>query len=380
MVIVGGGLVGSASALALSKSGLSVALIEMEKTPETGTGWDSRIYALSPGSVRLLEDCAAWQAVDQSRVGQIDEMRVYGDDGKSLLTFSAYDAGAPVLAVTAENRQLEHGLRRALEQAGIDARSAQCESLDWDETSVVLQLSGGEALRAQLIVGADGANSWVRSQAGIASYPQSYGQTAVVANFACEKPHRNVAWQWFRRDGVLAYLPLPGRLISIVFSTWDEQARKLTALPESAFCEAVAEAGDHALGALELVTAPRIFPLQRMEVEELIGPRVALAGDAAHVVHPLAGQGVNIGFRDSRELAKVLRERGAFADCGDWMLLRRYERARKEDLVTMGFTTDALQKLFNNDNVWLASLRNFGLKLTDSVRPLKAALIRRALT
>jgi 2-octaprenylphenol hydroxylase len=379
VVIVGGGLVGSALALALRKLDVRVTLIEIAKMPDPGIAWDSRIYALSPGSMHFLEDCAAWARVDQSRVGQIDEMHVYGDDGKSLLTFSAYEASESLLAVTVENAALQRAIGEVLTHSDIEIRSpVQCQSLDWDETSAILQLTDGAQLCAQLIVGADGAQSWVRSQAGIVCYSKSYEQSAVVANFECEKPHRNIAYQWFRRDGVLAYLPLPGRLFSIVFSTWDEQARNLAGLPEQAFCDAVEQAGNHVLGELRLVTAPRIFPLQRMEVEELIGPRVALVGDAAHVVHPLAGQGVNIGFRDARELANVLARRGP-ADCGDRMLLRRYERARKEDLMSMGFTTDALQRLFNNDNVWLASLRNFGLKLTDSARPLKTALIRHAL-
>ncbi|MGH8727481.1 MAG: UbiH/UbiF family hydroxylase [Burkholderiales bacterium] len=378
VIIVGGGLVGKVTALALRDAGLSAALVQMPKTPDSNANWDSRIYALSPGSVRFLENCKAWEHVDQSRVAQIAEMHIYGDDGKSLLIFSAHEAATPMLAVTVENRELEQAMGVAA--TGIETHFGGCDSLDWDDDSVVLGLSGGGELRAHLIVGADGANSWVREQAGIVSYSRSYGQSAVVANFECEKPHRNIAYQWFRRDGVLAYLPLPGERVSIVFSTWDEEARKLATSPAPEFCAAVAEAGRHVLGELSLITPARIFSLQKMEVEQLIGPRVVLVGDAAHVVHPLAGQGVNIGFRDAYELAKVLQRSRAIGDCGDRMLLRRYERSRKEDHMSMGFTTDGLQKLFNNNNVWLSAVRNLGLKLTDSTRPLKTALIRRALT
>lgn len=379
VVIVGGGLVGSAAALAVRQAEANVALVAAGALADAGADWDSRIYALSPGSVRTLEDCGAWERIDSGRVGQIDEMRIYGDDGDSQLTFSAYEAGVARLAVTVENRQLQKALDQELEHSGIEIHSPrQCQSLDWDADSVTLKLTDGTEFRAQLIVGADGAESWVREHAGIVSYARSYAQSGVVANFECEKPHRNIAYQWFRRDGVLAYLPLPGQLVSIVFSTWNERAAELLQMPQQEFCEAVEKAGSHVLGALKLVTPPRLFPLQKLQCEELIGPRVALIGDAAHVVHPLAGQGVNIGFRDVRELASVLRPRGAYS-CGDRMPLRRFERARKEDLAAMGFTIGALQKLFNNDNIWLKSLRNFGLKLTDSAPPLKTALIRRAM-
>lgn len=379
VIIVGGGLVGSALALALQCERIDVTLVEMRRSAADEAGWDSRIYALSPGSIRMLEGCGVWLKLDQSRVGQIDEMRVYGDDAKSLLTFSAYETGVPMLAATVEQRALQRALEDALEQSRVDVRSpAQCASIEWDASSIMLQLGDGSALSAELIVGADGAGSWVRAQAGIVSYAKGYGQTAVVANFECEQPHRNVAYQWFRRDGVLAYLPLPGSLMSIVFSTWDDHARRLVAMPEQEFCEAVGEAGGSVLGALKLVTPPATFPLQRMDVEELIGPRVVLVGDAAHVVHPLAGQGVNIGFRDARELVRVLRERGAYS-CGERMVLRRYERSRKEDIASMRFVTDALQRLFNNDNALVGAARNIGLQLTDAMRPLKTAFIRHAI-
>jgi ubiquinone biosynthesis UbiH/UbiF/VisC/COQ6 family hydroxylase len=377
VVIAGGGLVGSALALALNRARIPTTLIETPHIPRSDdTAWDSRVYAISPGSMRFLEECGA--ILDYDRAGTIDEMRVYGDDGTSRLTFTAYDAGVPALAATMENRALQQSLAFALTQSGVESLASQCGSLEWNSSTIKLHLANGMEISAELVVGADGAESWVRSQAGIPSYAESYSQTAVVANFECDKPHHNVAYQWFRRDGVLAYLPLPARLISIVFSTWNDRALELTAMSPQEFCDAVAEAGNHMLGDLKLLTAPRTFPLARMEVEELIGPRVALVGDAAHVVHPLAGQGLNIGFRDARELARILSERGQ-CSCGDRIVLRRYERSRSEDIASMRFVTDSLQKLFNNEIGWLASLRNLGLKLTDSLQPLKTALIRQAI-
>ena len=377
VVVAGGGLVGSALALALNRARIPATLVETPRiAPPDDAPWDSRVYAISPGSMRFLGDCGA--ELDYTRAGRIDEMRVYGDDGTSQLTFTAYDAGVPLLAATMENRALQQSLRLALAQSDVESCAAQYESLEWDASAITLQLADGMKLSAELVVGADGAQSWVRSAAGIPSYAESYAQTAVVANFECEKPHRNVAHQWFRRDGVLAYLPLPARFISIVFSTWNEHARELAAMLPDELCNAVAQAGDHVLGDLKLVTEPRTFALMRMEVEELIGPRVVLVGDAAHVVHPLAGQGVNIGFRDARELARILRERGQ-CSCGDRMVLRRYERSRSEDIASMRFVTDSLQKLFNNEIPGLTTLRNVGLKLTDSLQPLKTALVRQAI-
>jgi len=243
---------------------------------------------------------------------------------------------------------------------------------------VRLELASGRALQARLIVGADGADSWVRAKAGISAARRPYHQTAVVANFEVSQPHLDTAYQWFRRDGVLALLPLPGERVSMVWSTSVAHAQKLVALAPKELAEQVAAASGEALGAMKVITPAAAFPLQLQRVRQLVAPRIALVGDAAHGVHPLAGQGVNLGFRDARELAQVLTQRGAQHDCGDYRLLRRYERARREDIAATQLTTDALQRLFNNDNRWLAGLRNFGLRATDRVPPLKNFLVRHA--
>src|SRR6185437_4862679 len=197
-----------------------------------------------------------------------------------------------------------------------------------------------------LIVGADGLNSWVREQAGIGIAQHSYQQIGVVANFEAELHHRNVAHQWFRRDGVLALLPLPGTMVSMVWSANEDNARALLDLSEAEFCRQVAKASCGALGGLQPITQPAAFPLNFVHVKKLVQPRLALIGDAAHGIHPLAGQGVNLGLRDARELAATIIARGQQQDCGDYLLLRRYERARKEDILAMELATDGLQKLF----------------------------------
>jgi len=200
-----------------------------------------------------------------------------------------------------------------------------------------------------------------------------------VANFACGRPHRGTAYQWFRKDGVLAYLPLPGARMSMVWSTPDEHAGELLALAPNILCERVAEAGRGALGDLEILTPPAAFPLQLLVAEHIVAPRIALVGDAAHVVHPLAGQGVNLGFGDARALVEVLRAREPFRDCGELALLRRYARSRAEAVLAMRRVTDGLQRLFSARGRLISGVRNAGLNFTDRMPVLKNLLVRQAL-
>lgn len=382
VVVVGSGLVGASLALALEAAGLNLALIEAQP-PQPGVGaadWDSRVYAISPGSAAFLERCGAWQALDMTRVSRVEAMRVFGDDGRSELDFSAYDAGLRELAFIVENRELQRVLWEALQRARHVAvmAPAACQALTFDDQAVQLTLGDGRALRPRLIVGADGADSWVRAQTAIAIETRPYHQTAVVANFTVTRPHRGTAHQWFRHDGVLALLPLQGDRVSMVWSTGEEDAARLLALTREELVAQVAAASHGALGDLQLLTPAAAFPLRLQRVRQLVLPRLALVGDAAHNVHPLAGQGVNLGFRDARELAQVLRDRGSQSDCGDYRLLRRYERARREDIVAMQFAIDSLQRLFNNEIGWLASLRNCGLRLVNRQAQLKNFLVQHA--
>ena len=379
VVIVGSGLVGAAFALALNAAGLRIALIETQPPPVPGAGWDSRVYAISPGSAAFLDGCGVWQQLDTSRVTRIEDMRVFGDDAASELDFSAYEAGLRELAFIVENRQMQYALWRALQQGDIELFApAACSALSIAADAAEVTLADGRVLRANLVVGADGADSWVRSQAGMRVAARPYRQSAVVANFIAAKPHRGTAFQWFRRDGVLALLPLPANHVSLVWSTAEEHAAYLTALSPQDLAAEVAGASGSVLGGMELITPAAAFPLRLQRVPRLVQPRLALIGDAAHSVHPLAGQGVNLGFRDARELAGVLTRRGAQPDCGDYHLLRRYERARREDILAMQVTTDALQKLFNNDAQWLAAARNLGLRLTNHQAQLKNLLVQHA--
>jgi 2-octaprenylphenol hydroxylase len=385
IVIVGGGLVGLSLARALADADLSLALVEPQPPSaspaalSTASSWDNRVYAVSPGSAAFLERCGAWQHLPGDRIARVETMRVHGDAGASI-EFTAYDAGIRELAWIVEAGALQHGLRTALR--GQDMREycpANWSELCIEPGSAALRLEDGTALSAKLVVGADGAESRVRAAAGIAVTTREYGQLGVVANFSCERPHRGTAFQWFTREGVLALLPLPGNRVSMVWSTAQEHGRELLGLSAAQLASEVEAASQGAVGGLGLLAPGAAFPLKRQRVTRFTVPRVALVGDAAHNVHPLAGQGVNLGFRDARALAEVLARRGPRRDCGEHALLRRYERARAEDVTAMQFLTDGLQKLFMNDAVWLTKARNLGLDLVDRQPLIKNFLVRHAM-
>lgn len=380
VIVVGAGIVGAAFALALKGSGLKVAVIEASPLSAPGADWDSRIYAISPGSARWLAELGVWQTLDATRIAPVYGMQIHGDAGAQI-EFDAYAAGLPQLAHIMESGRIQHGLWQALQAAPhISVFSGvRCAAIEWADAGAQLQLEDGSTLSTQLVVAADGVHSWVRTQAGISAQRSDYGQLGVVANFACERDHRHIARQWFRADGVLAWLPLPGRRVSMVWSTPDAQAAELLALSGDALAARVAAAGKHELGALTVLTPAAGFPLALSRVKPLVKPALALIGDAAHGVHPLAGQGVNLGLRDARELAQTLIQRGA-AGCGALPLMQRYARARSEDVLTMQAVTDGLHKLFASPQPGLAQLRNHGLALTDKLTPVKNWLMQHALT
>lgn len=384
IIVIGGGLVGGSLVVALKGSGLKIALVEPHASmplPQDAS-WDSRVYAISPGSASFLHNLGVWQLLEAERVAPVYEMAVFGDDNSAHIDFSAYEIGLSELAFIAENRQLQAAVWEALESSNENIQircPAKCTSIVWQESHIEVQLEDGTQLEASLVVGADGVNSWVRKQAEIEVSQHAYHQMGVVANFSAKLSHRHIAYQWFRRDGVLALLPLPDKRVSMVWSTSEEQADLLRNLPAEALCRRVEDASSYTLGALQLITPPMGFPLNFVHVNKLVKPRLVLIGDAAHGIHPLAGQGVNLGLRDARELAKVLSKRGMQTDCGDFMLLRRYELARKEDILALELVTDGLQKLFNNSNPTLARLRNLGLEMTNRLPLIKNRLMQHAL-
>ena len=397
VAIAGGAVVGAALARALR--GTRVALISPETRPprtdaavnapdmdaHVNGGFDSRVYAISPGNAAFLAQLGAWGAIPEARRTPVHAMRVYGDDGGSLIEFDAYRSGCSELAWIVEDRLLQDALWRGLEnQDGLSLVSgSSIQELEIAETQASLLLEDGRTLGARLVAGADGARSLVREQTGIPSERHAYAQTAVVANFACGRPHRNIALQWFqggRKEGaVLALLPLPGNHVSIVWSVGNAEASRLLALDARGLAQEVAAASCHALGGLDLVTPPRGFPLQRLVAQRLVAPRIALLGDAAHVIHPLAGQGANLGLQDARMLAATIGGREPGRDPGELRLLRRYERARAEDILAMRAAVHGLFRLFDAKGARVAQLRNAGLNFADRIPVLKNLLMRHAM-
>ncbi|MEP7182139.1 MAG: FAD-dependent monooxygenase [Betaproteobacteria bacterium] len=383
VLIAGAGLVGLALAPALAAAGLDVVLADRSPVaaPEfDAASWDSRVYAISPGSAAFLRSQGAWQALATDRLAPVESMRVAGDAGGTV-DFSAWDVGERALAWIVEERALRAALVPLVHAAGVTT-IAPCgfAGLTFDADAGRLALDDGRTVSARLVVAADGVRSWVRRAAGIDAVPVPYGQTAVVANFVCARAHRGRAHQWFLADGgILAWLPLPGRRISIVWSAPVALAEELRVLDPAELAARVAAAGGDVLGALECITPPAVFPLQFLRLPETVAHRLALVGDAAHGVHPLAGQGVNLGFGDAEALAAVLRERGPVADAGAPLLLARYARRRAEPVRTMQTVTDGLARLFGIAAPWIRSARNLGMTAVNRLPLARRLLAQSAL-
>ena len=394
LIIVGGGLTGSALAVALTDTSLKIALVYARAPARPSSWpvqWDNRVYAISPGSADLLTEVGCWPHLAPERLQRVERMVVRGDAGGEI-DFSAFETGTEELAWIVESSEMACELWTTVSRQ----RNVTCfcpatpAALTVEAESAVLTLESGQVLRGKLLVGADGRESWVRHQIGLSSQHDPYNELGVVANFRTELPHFGTAYQWFREDGVLAYLPLSGgedgasvehrgRMMSMVWSAPEAIARELLAESAEALAERVANAGGNQLGRLQLMAPAAGFQLKLVRVPQVVVPRVALIGDAAHGIHPLTGHGVNLGFQDVRVLADLIRNARPVDDLGDMRLLSRYQRARKEEVVMLQSVTDAMRKLFASQAPGLAPLRNLGLSLTNRLGPLKTMLIRYAL-
>tara|TARA_R110002049_G_scaffold283271_2_gene463317 strand:+ start:103 stop:1266 length:1164 start_codon:yes stop_codon:yes gene_type:complete len=378
VLIVGGGLAGASLAVALRGTQRRIALVE-SRAPQRPDGWDQRIYAISPTSRDFLEHIGIWDHLDTNRLEPVREMAVFGDaDG--CLSFSAFDAGLSELACIVESAHLQvemwETLRRQHNVSLFCPASAR--AITPGERFVTLELDDGRVLRTRLLVAADGANSAVRETLGIGAHNSPYDELGVVANFSCERPHDGIARQWFRDDGVLAWLPLPGNRVSMVWSAPQAHGRSLLELDAEALASKVGSAGEHVLGRLTAETEAAAFPLRLMRVDEVVRERVALIGDAAHTIHPLSGHGINLGFGDAAALAARIEALPVWRDPGERSVLRAYARERAEEPRLLQGVTDALNRLFKTRHPLLRLARNSGMNLTDRLPVLRSALVRYA--
>ena len=395
VVVVGGGIAGKACALGLAQMGLQTLEIapDLDQTVPAPQGpqWGQRIYAFSPGTQKLLAHLQIWDAIDHTRMQAVRDMRIYGDRGEKndQLHLSAFEAGTPQLAWIGESNVIEHTLDQASRfQNKLERIADAVEKIEFDADGSTLHLRSGGMVRAQLIVAADGANSPIRSELGITTSEESYSQSAVVANWLCTYPHLDTAFQWFLPGGdIIAMLPLPEKQVSMVWSTSPDHAAELLKLDQAQWLNQFATIANGAiskqLGELTLNSVPAAFPLRKIRAQRFIGleslPKVVLIGDAAHVMHPLAGQGLNLGLRDVAVLLNILGRRESFRSPSDVVLLRRYERQRQGDTSALLWVTDRLKKLFSASSNTERQLRNWGLGLVNKSHFIKQRLIERAL-
>lgn len=386
IVIVGGGMVGATFACALGAGPFKVALLERSPPtppPAPADDYSQRVSAITPASRTLFENLGAWEGMVRQRVARIEAMEVSDAAGGGCIFFDAAEIGEPALAYILENCVIRAALVERLARfTNIHVvYPAAVSSIRLAPEAVEVALEDGRVLAARLVVGADGADSAVRRAAGIEILRHDLEQQAIVATVRTERPHQHVARQVFLDTGPLAFLPLPEpQACSIVWSATRTRAASLMALKDEDFAQALAVAFGDALGAIRAVGPRAAFPLALAHARAYTAPRVALIGDAAHSVHPLAGQGANLGFLDAAALAEVLVEANARGrDIGAHHVLRRYERARKGDNLLMLAVTGGLRYLFAAP--WLpgiVSLRSLGLRLTDTATPLKRHIMRRA--
>ncbi len=396
VVIVGAGMAGLALACALRDSGLHIILLEANKLPSLSPGplsggvsaYDPRVSALSAGSVDFLEGLGVWESICAARCAEFQHMQVWDGCGTAGIDFHAAELGVSALGYIVENSLTQTALFAQLQQStGLQVICpgkicAMRTSCDEGRTQQV-DLADGTTLHAQLIVAADGARSQMRELAGFKMREWSYQQSAIVATVETAEPHGNTARQRFLPQGPLAFLPLAHesqRYCSIVWSADTEIAEQIMRLDDSEFCTQLAHAFESRLGEITNCSQRFCFPLQQRHAVDYVKPGLALIGDAAHVIHPLAGQGVNLGFKDVRVLAEeIQRAHSGNVAIGSELFLKRYQRRRKLDNLAMMAAVDGFKHLFGSRALPLVWLRNAGMRQLAGIGPLKQQIVRHAM-
>ncbi|MDM3872312.1 UbiH/UbiF/VisC/COQ6 family ubiquinone biosynthesis hydroxylase [Porticoccus sp. W117] len=387
LVVAGGGLVGSAFAALLADRCPDLSIAVVESRPFSGhyqdSEFDPRVVALTETSRQLLVQIGVWPAIAERRVAPYTHMSVWDADGTGFIEFDSSDVGALCLGHIVENSNIVGALQQRLQQlANIDwicpAKVAQVEQ---QNNQISIELDNSEQLSSTLLVAADGALSSVRDLCGFQLDDTPYGHSAIVATVRCQHPHSNTARQWFASDGPLAFLPLPEKhSISFVWSQREQKADELMALSDEEFCTQLTRASSACLGTVESVSKRFCFPLHQRHTSDYVQPGIALLGDAAHTIHPLAGQGVNLGFKDVIALVDELQrasQRGL--PLGDMSVLGRYQRQRKPDNLATMLAMKGFKELFASDNLEVRLLRNEGMSLVNRMGLVKKQLVRQAM-
>ena len=384
VVIIGGGMVGLTLACALGNSRLQVAVVEAHEPEDVQANdeYDLRVSAISRASQQVFMNLNVWDDMKSYRISAFEHMHVWDATGEGEIHFDAAELGVDALGHIVENRVTQLALlKQVRQQRNIDCFCPQqVESIEYSETGSVVSFANGEQISCRLLVGADGAHSRVRDAAGIGLEQAEYDQQALVCVVKTSLSHQNTAWQRFLPSGPLAFLPLGDGSCSIVWSSSGEQAEALIDLDEQTFCRKLEQAFDCKLGAIESVGKRAAFPLVRRHAETYVKPGLALVGDAAHTIHPLAGQGVNLGILDAVSLAQIILKADSEGyDFASQSSLRQYERWRRGENAIMMFSMSGFKNLFSNEQSELSLIRNAGLNLVNAIQPVKNKFMRHAM-
>lgn len=381
VVVVGAGAIGATLAALLLKRA-RVALIAPRWPAPAAADWDLRVFALSRASQRILAAAGIWASLSLERISPYERMRVWdaagSPRGAGSLEFDCAELGEANLGHIVDGAELQWRCFEALRSGGATLIESALHALSVGDDAATLTLTDGRALGARLVVGADGTDSKVRELARLESAGHAYHQQALVAHVHTVKSHERTAWQRFLPSGPLALLPLSDGRSSVVWSTSSGEAQRLAALDAAEFSRELTRASDAVLGECRLASERACFPVKLKYAKQYIAPRIALVGDAAHVVHPLAGQGMNLGMLDVASLVEVLERLGS-ESLGDEPALRRYERWRRSENLLAAAGLDGLERLFSSDNVMTGLARKTGLSLIERLPPLKRRLARQAL-
>lgn len=382
VAIVGAGLVGLTAAIAMAKQGKQVVIVDSHATqPNTWTPnidqWDARVYALTEETITWLQSLGVWQHVDSARVQAIRTMSLWEPEQRAPLILQAEDAYLTQMGCILESANLMQACLQTLKAQDLQVTIASPMDIVQHQDRVELVMGNQHTVQTKLLIAADGVQSWVRQRLGIGVAFKSFHQTALVANFKAERAHQGVATQWFKVHETMALLPLPNQMVSMVWAVSTERAQQLLMDKETLIAEVIAFA-EPTLGQLRLCGDVFPFALSQQTSNTYISERVVLMGDAAHQVHPMAGQGVNLGFRDVMALTNMATKLSSLQDIGDYHFLRHYERARKLDVASMNTLTSGLDRLFAIETPWMQRLAGLGMRTVNQSAWLKKRLVQTA--